>query len=80
MKLVGYCCEDEHRVLIYEFMPRGSVESKLFSSNLSRLHLLVVAVISALKSINIFWNGLKCIYCETTMIFQLELCDSFCCC
>ncbi|XP_020104494.1 probable serine/threonine-protein kinase PBL16 [Ananas comosus] len=31
VKLVGYCCEDEHRVLIYEFMPRGSVESKLFS-------------------------------------------------
>ncbi|XP_072977624.1 probable serine/threonine-protein kinase PBL16 [Typha angustifolia] len=31
VKLVGYCCEDEHRVLIYEFMPRGSVESNLFS-------------------------------------------------
>ncbi|XP_042387041.1 probable serine/threonine-protein kinase PBL16 isoform X1 [Zingiber officinale] len=31
VKLIGYCCEDEHRVLIYEFMPRGSVESNLFS-------------------------------------------------
>ncbi|CAL9192823.1 unnamed protein product [Musa hybrid cultivar] len=31
VKLVGYCCEDEHRVLIYEFMDRGSVESNLFS-------------------------------------------------
>ncbi|KAF5207108.1 Serine/threonine-protein kinase RIPK [Thalictrum thalictroides] len=31
VKLVGYCCEDEHRVLIYEYMPRGSVESNLFS-------------------------------------------------
>ncbi|XXG73769.1 hypothetical protein AAC387_Pa07g2619 [Persea americana] len=31
VKLIGYCCEDEHRVLIYEFMPRGSVENHLFS-------------------------------------------------
>ncbi|KAH6811295.1 Protein kinase superfamily protein [Perilla frutescens var. frutescens] len=31
VKLVGYCCEDEHRVLIYEYMPRGSVENHLFS-------------------------------------------------
>ncbi|KAK4793653.1 hypothetical protein SAY86_024088 [Trapa natans] len=31
VKLVGYCCEDEHRVLVYEYMPRGSVEHSLFS-------------------------------------------------
>lgn len=31
VKLIGYCCEDEHRMLIYEYMPRGSVESNLFS-------------------------------------------------
>lgn len=31
VKLVGYCCEDEHRVLIYEYMARGSVENHLFS-------------------------------------------------
>ncbi|CAL9128558.1 unnamed protein product [Musa textilis] len=31
VKLIGYCCEDEHRVLIYEFMAGGSVESLLFS-------------------------------------------------
>ncbi|KAG8371768.1 hypothetical protein BUALT_Bualt13G0122600 [Buddleja alternifolia] len=31
VKLIGYCCEDEHRVLIYEYMPRGSVENNLFS-------------------------------------------------
>ncbi|OAY29003.1 probable serine/threonine-protein kinase PBL16 [Manihot esculenta] len=31
VKLIGYCCEDEHRVLIYEFMARGSVENNLFS-------------------------------------------------
>ncbi|KAK6235743.1 hypothetical protein SCA6_011080 [Theobroma cacao] len=31
VKLIGYCCEDDHRVLIYEYMARGSVENNLFS-------------------------------------------------
>ncbi|XP_057842775.2 probable serine/threonine-protein kinase PBL8 isoform X2 [Cryptomeria japonica] len=30
VKLVGYCCEEEDRVLVYEFMPRGSLENHLF--------------------------------------------------
>lgn len=31
VKLIGYCCEDEYRVLVYEYMARGSVENNLFS-------------------------------------------------
>ncbi|XP_019251259.1 PREDICTED: probable receptor-like protein kinase At5g56460 isoform X1 [Nicotiana attenuata] len=31
VKLIGYCCEADHRVLIYEYMARGSVENNLFS-------------------------------------------------
>ncbi|XP_021716139.1 probable serine/threonine-protein kinase PBL10 [Chenopodium quinoa] len=30
VKLIGYCVEDEHRLLVYEFMPRGSLENHLF--------------------------------------------------
>ncbi|CAI9778763.1 unnamed protein product [Fraxinus pennsylvanica] len=30
VKLIGYCLEDEDRVLVYEFMPRGSLENHLF--------------------------------------------------
>ncbi|MCL7049202.1 hypothetical protein MKW94_001184 [Papaver nudicaule] len=30
VKLIGYCCEDEHRLLVYEYMPRGSLENHLF--------------------------------------------------
>lgn len=30
VKLIGYSCEDEHRVLVYEYMPRGSLENQLF--------------------------------------------------
>ncbi|KAL9250004.1 Receptor-like cytoplasmic kinase 176-like protein [Drosera capensis] len=30
VRLIGYCLEDEHRLLVYEFMPRGSMENHLF--------------------------------------------------
>ncbi|KAG2390129.1 Serine/threonine-protein kinase [Vigna angularis] len=30
VKLIGYCYEDEHRLLMYEYMPRGSLENQLF--------------------------------------------------
>lgn len=32
VKLVGYCIEDDQRLLVYEFMPRGSLENHLFRS------------------------------------------------
>ena len=31
VKLVGYCCEDEHRLLVYEYMPHGSLDACLFN-------------------------------------------------
>lgn len=30
VKLIGYCCEEEHRLLVYEYMTRGSLENQLF--------------------------------------------------
>eukprot|EP00252_Welwitschia_mirabilis_P005678 TRINITY_DN1619_c0_g1_i1.p1 TRINITY_DN1619_c0_g1~~TRINITY_DN1619_c0_g1_i1.p1 ORF type:complete len:404 (-),score=70.26 TRINITY_DN1619_c0_g1_i1:349-1560(-) len=30
VKLMGYCIEDDHRLLVYEYMPRGSLENHLF--------------------------------------------------
>ncbi|XP_011082139.1 probable serine/threonine-protein kinase PBL15 [Sesamum indicum] len=35
VKLIGYCCEDEERLLVYEFMARGSLENHLFKRGLS---------------------------------------------
>ncbi len=35
VKLIGYCFEDEQRLLVYEFMPRGSLEHHLFRSKQS---------------------------------------------
>ncbi|XP_004297955.1 PREDICTED: probable receptor-like protein kinase At5g15080 isoform X3 [Fragaria vesca subsp. vesca] len=34
VKLVGYGIEDDKRLLVYEFMPRGSLENHLFRRNL----------------------------------------------
>ncbi|GAB2226022.1 hypothetical protein Droror1_Dr00021805 [Drosera rotundifolia] len=30
VKLIGYCLEREHKLLVYEYMPRGSLENHLF--------------------------------------------------
>ncbi|XP_043697674.1 probable serine/threonine-protein kinase PBL17 [Telopea speciosissima] len=30
VKLIGYCCEDDHRMLVYEYMACGSLEQQLF--------------------------------------------------
>ncbi|XP_039059891.1 probable serine/threonine-protein kinase PBL3 [Hibiscus syriacus] len=30
VKLIGYCSEGEYRLLVYEFMPKGSLENHLF--------------------------------------------------
>jgi hypothetical protein len=35
VKLIGYCCEDENRLLVYEYMPKGSLENHLFKSKLT---------------------------------------------
>lgn len=35
VKLIGYCCEEEHRLLVYEYLPRGSLENQLFRSKIS---------------------------------------------
>ncbi|KAJ0667176.1 putative protein kinase RLK-Pelle-RLCK-VIIa-2 family [Helianthus annuus] len=34
VKLIGYCIEDDQRLLAYEFMPRGSLENHLFRRSL----------------------------------------------
>lgn len=45
VKLIGYCLEDEQRLLVYEFMHKGSLENHLFSSEslisfLIKIHVL----------------------------------------
>ncbi|KAF9675262.1 hypothetical protein SADUNF_Sadunf09G0013700 [Salix dunnii] len=33
VKLIGYCSESDNRLLVYEFMPKGSLEQHLFRSS-----------------------------------------------
>ncbi|KAK9998623.1 hypothetical protein SO802_018226 [Lithocarpus litseifolius] len=49
VKLIGYCMEGEHRLLVYEFMPQGSLEGHLYrtSDPLSWNHRLKVALDAA---------------------------------
>ncbi|KAM0983948.1 hypothetical protein ACFX2I_011352 [Malus domestica] len=37
VKLIGYCCEGEHRMLVYEYMNGGSLEAQLLAENATRL-------------------------------------------
>ena len=36
VKLIGYCLEGEYRLLVYEFMPKGSLENHLFRRELPK--------------------------------------------
>lgn len=40
VKLIGFCIEDDQRLLVYEFMPRGSLENHLFRSTQQILYFL----------------------------------------
>lgn len=42
VKLLGYCWEDRHFLLVYEYMLRGSLESHLFRSNILQNHYIVI--------------------------------------
>ncbi|XP_048427305.1 receptor-like cytoplasmic kinase 176 [Pyrus x bretschneideri] len=33
VRLIGYCLEDDHRLLVYEYMPHGSLDRHLFSKS-----------------------------------------------
>jgi serine/threonine protein kinase len=32
VSLIGYCAEGDERILVYEYMPKGSLEDHLFSN------------------------------------------------
>lgn len=38
VKLIGYCCEGEHRMLVYEYMKGGSLEAQLMAKDATQLH------------------------------------------
>ncbi|GAA0169105.1 hypothetical protein LIER_23658 [Lithospermum erythrorhizon] len=69
VKLIGYCSESEHRLLVYEFMPKGCLENHLFKrrgqllSWSTRIHIAldVARGLSFLHSLscNVIYRDLK---------------------
>ena len=56
VKLIGYCIEDDQRLLVYEFMARGSLENHLFRSKqspnmINKLSRLVTTFVSWFASL-----------------------------
>lgn len=45
VKLIGYCIEDDQRLLVYEFMARGSLENHLFRSEQSTPNITIVMLV-----------------------------------
>ncbi|XVF69422.1 hypothetical protein PTKIN_Ptkin11bG0080800 [Pterospermum kingtungense] len=69
VKLIGYCVECENRLLVYEFMPKGSLENHLFKKGVqpiswtTRMHIArgVAMGLSFLHSLdaNVIYRDLK---------------------
>nr|CAB3500539.1 unnamed protein product [Digitaria exilis] len=53
VKLVGYCSEEEHRLLVYEYMPKGSLENHLFKSEYLRSPFTPIPVLNYSSSSSI---------------------------
>ncbi|KAK9063455.1 hypothetical protein SSX86_017325 [Deinandra increscens subsp. villosa] len=68
VKLLGYCLEDDHRLLAYEFMPKGSMENHLFrrGSYFQPLswHLRMKVALGAAKGLAFLHNS------ETPVIYR----------
>ncbi|XVE59822.1 hypothetical protein DITRI_Ditri05aG0077800 [Diplodiscus trichospermus] len=69
VKLIGYCAESENKLLVYEFMPKGSLENHLFKKGVqpiswaTRMHIArgVARGLSFLHSLNanVIYRDLK---------------------
>jgi Protein tyrosine and serine/threonine kinase len=59
VKLIGYCYEDQHRLLVYEYMARGSLEKHLFKSMSLMLITFYFIFLNFILSLVIFLLSIK---------------------
>ena len=70
MKLIGYCLEDDHRLLVYEFMPKGSMENHLFRSKFHYLFcgftLNLFLIISQTSNLHVYYVATEALVTSRT--------------
>ncbi|XP_065872483.1 probable serine/threonine-protein kinase PBL10 isoform X1 [Euphorbia lathyris] len=86
VKLIGYCLEDDQRLLVYEFMPRGSLDQYIFRSNSSyqsfSWNLRLKIALGAAKGLaflhdeaNVIFRDLKTSDILLDLNYNAKLCD-----
>lgn len=59
VNLIGYCSEDDHRLLVYEYLPKGSLENYIFRgrSELISMDLRIKIVLDAARGLAFLHSG-----------------------
>ncbi|MCO5575994.1 hypothetical protein L7F22_029801 [Adiantum nelumboides] len=66
VKLIGFCIEDDQRLLVYEFMQRGSLENHLFRTLATRFE--ETAIIFLLVARKTYASSVQRLRCQTTSL------------
>ncbi|XP_062011683.1 receptor-like cytoplasmic kinase 176 isoform X2 [Rosa rugosa] len=69
VKLIGYCLEDDKRLLVYEFVPKGSLENHILRKVSSCFQILswnlrMKIALGAAKALAFLHDEAKCIYVD----------------
>ncbi|PPS05535.1 hypothetical protein GOBAR_AA15120 [Gossypium barbadense] len=75
VKLFGYCCEDEHRLLVYEYMASGSLEKHLFRMQFCQILLRCTASVTASCK---YYRAPEIIFGATKYTTAIDICSSLC--
>jgi serine/threonine protein kinase len=63
VNLIGYCADGDQRLLVYEFMPFGSLEDHLHGNIL--LHIVLFLIVEVLPSLTcLVYNSVQLIIAE----------------
>ena len=68
VKIIGYCLEDEQRLLVYEYMSRGSLDNHLFRSKPMNFSPMLLKFIAYLNKSNIIQKPQNQKKCKKTFL------------
>ena len=76
MSLKGYCTDGDEKLLVYEYMPKGSLEDHLFSKQFGNIHIYIYIgiIIVCVMSWTYSYAYNMLVYCLFTIVaFGLHL-------